>query len=55
MKEYLEKVINAKTKEAEDIRAEVKKAETADEVRALGETLEKVLAELNDAQEQLAT
>ena len=54
MKEYLEKVINAKTKEAEDIRAEVKKSESADEVRALGETLEKVLAELSDAKEQLA-
>lgn len=54
MKEYLEKVINAKTEEAENIRSEVKKAETADEVRALGETLDKVLSELNDAKEQLA-
>lgn len=54
MKDYLEKVINAKTTEAEDIRGKVKTAETADEVRALGETLDKVLAELNDAKEQLA-
>jgi len=54
MKNYLEKVISAKTEQAESIRAEVKSAETADEVRALGETLETVLAELNDAKEQLA-
>lgn len=54
MREYLEKVINAKTEEAENIRSEVNKAETADEVRALGETLDKVLSELNDAKEQLA-
>lgn len=54
MKDYLEKVISAKTEQAENIREEVKKAETADEVRALGETLETVLAELNDAKEQLS-
>ena len=54
MKDYLEKVISSKTQEAENIRAEVKKAETADEVRALGDTLEKVLTELNEAKEQLA-
>lgn len=54
MKDYLEKVINAKSQEAEDIRNKVKSSESADEVRALGETLEKVVAELNDAKEQLA-
>ena len=55
MKEYLDKVINVKTQEAEDIRSKVKNATTenssADEVRALGETLDKVLAELNEAKE----
>lgn len=54
MKDYLEKIISAKTTEAEEIRAKVKVAETADEVRALGETLEKVLKELEEAKEQLA-
>lgn len=54
MKDYLEKVINAKKEEAENIRESVKKAETADEVRALGETLDKVLTELRDAEEQKA-
>ena len=54
MKDYLEKVITAKTEQAEDIREEVKKSESADEVRALGETLETVLQELNDAKDQLA-
>lgn len=54
MKDYLEKVITAKTEQAENLRAEVKTAETADEVRALGETLEVVLRELDEAKEQLA-
>lgn len=58
MKDYLEKVIAAKTQEAEDIRSKVKNATTenssVEEVRALGETLDKVLAELNEAKEALA-
>lgn len=54
MKDYLEKIINAKNSEAEELRAKVKVAETADEVRALGETLDKVLNELNEAKDQLA-
>lgn len=58
MKDYLEKVISAKTNEADEIREKVKNATTenssVEEVRALGETLDKVLAELNDAKEQLA-
>ena len=59
MKDYLEKVISAKTAEADEIRNKVKNATTenssVEEVRALGETLDKVLAELNDAKEQLAS
>lgn len=54
MKDYLEKVINAKTEEVENIRNQVKSSESADEVRSLGETLDKVLSELNDAKEQLS-
>lgn len=58
MKDYLEKVINDKTAEAEEIRSKVKNATTenssVEEVRALGETLDKVLAELNAAKDQLA-
>lgn len=58
MKDYLEKVIADKTAEAEEIRSKVKNATTenssVEEVRALGETLDKVLAELNAAKEQLA-
>lgn len=54
MKEYLEKIINAKTEEVENIREKVKTSDSADEVRSLGETLEKVLGELNEAKEQLS-
>ena len=54
MKDYLEKIINAKTEEANNLRAKVKESNSADEVRSLGETLDKVLEELNDAKEQLA-
>lgn len=53
LKEYLEKLINDKTKRAEDLRKQIKTAATADEVRALGETLQTVLDELSDAKEQL--
>lgn len=52
-KEYLKKLIKAKTAKAEELRALIKKAETADEVRALGETLDTVLKELQDAKDQL--
>lgn len=59
MKDYLDKVISAKTAEAEEIREKVKNATTenssVEEVRALGETLDKVLAELNDAKDQRAS
>nr|DAH34115.1 MAG TPA: major capsid protein [Caudoviricetes sp.] len=54
MKKYFEKLIRAKEQQAQEIRDKVKKSEDVNEVRALGETLEKVLQELNDAKEQLA-
>lgn len=54
VKDYLEKQVNNLTEEAEELRAKVKVAETADEVRSLGETLDKVLTELEEAKEQLA-
>lgn len=52
-KDYLKKVIAAKEARAAELRKLIKQADTADEVRALGETLQAVLAELSDAQEQL--
>ena len=54
MKKFLEKLIRAKKAQAEEIRNKVKASNDVNEVRALGETLEKVLSELNDAQTQLA-
>lgn len=54
MKKYFEKLIRAKEQQAQEIRDNVKKSEDVNEVRALGETLEKVLQELNEAKEQLA-
>lgn len=58
MKDYLEKIISAKTQEADEIREKVKNATTenssVEEVRSLGETLNKILEELNEAKEQLA-
>lgn len=52
-KEYLKKVIAAKEARAAELRKMIKGAETADEVRSLGETLQAVLDELTDAKEQL--
>lgn len=54
MKKYLEKIITAKTAQIDSIRAQIKASNDANEVRSLGETLESVLAELNDAKSQLA-
>lgn len=54
MKGYLEKLIAAKEQRATELREQIKTAETADEVRSLGATLDAVLEELNDAKEQLA-
>lgn len=53
MKKYLEKIIRAKEAQAAELRNRIKSAETADEVRALGDTLNAVLDELNDAKQQL--
>lgn len=52
-KDYLKNVIAAKEARAAELRKLIKQADTADEVRALGETLQAVLDELSDAQEQL--
>ena len=54
MKKYFEKLIRAKEQQAQEIRDKVKASNDINEVRALGETLEKVLQELNEAKEQLA-
>lgn len=52
-RQYLQNLINAKTMRVEELRNSIKTAQTADEVRALGETLDAVLKELEDAKEQL--
>lgn len=54
MKTFLENLITKKTTEAANLRAKIKEAQTADEVRALGETLQSVLDELKDAETKLA-
>lgn len=54
MKKFLMSLISKKEKEVKDLRAKVKSAETADEVRALGETLDAVLTELQEAKDKLA-
>lgn len=53
MREFLNKLISAKEKRAAELREMIKKAGTADEVRGLGDTLQAVLDELNDAKKQL--
>lgn len=54
MKEFFKKLIAAKEKRAAELRALIEKSEDVKEVRALGETLQTVLDELNDAKSQLA-
>lgn len=54
MREYLLKLIKAKEERAAELKKQIKTAATADEVRALGDTLNSVLDELNEAREQLA-
>lgn len=51
---YLNNLIRSKEEQKEDLKRQIKQAETADEVRALGETLDAVLKELTEAKEQLA-
>lgn len=53
MRKFLQKLIEAKNKRAAELRKLIKEAQTADEVRSLGDTLQSVLDELQDAQEQL--
>ena len=53
MKKYLMKLIEAKEKRVAELKKQIKVAETADEVRSLGETLDAVLQELAEAKEQL--
>ena len=54
MRKFLEKLIAKKEKEAEAIRSKIKASESAQEVRELGETLQAVLDELNEAKEKLS-
>lgn len=53
MREFLEKLMRTKEAQANELRTKIKNATTADEVRALGDTLNAVLEELNDAKKQL--
>lgn len=54
IKQYLQNIIDSKTKRAKELREQIKAAQTADEVRALGDTLQAVLDELEEAKKQLA-
>ena len=54
MRKFLEKLIAKKEKEAEAIRAKIKASESAQEVRELGDTLQAVLDELQEAKDKLA-
>lgn len=53
IKEYLKNVIASKEQRAAELRKMIKAAETADEVRSLGDTLQAVLDELTEAKKQL--
>lgn len=54
MKDFLKKLIKKKKAEVEAIRSKIKASESAQEVRELGETLQAVLDELEEAKEKLA-
>ena len=54
MRKFLKKMIAKKEKEAEAIRSKIKASESAQEVRELGETLQAVLDELQEAKDKLA-
>lgn len=54
MRNFLKKLIAKKEKEAEAIRSKIKASESAQEVRELGETLQAVLDELQEAKDKLA-
>ncbi len=53
MRKFLEKLIKAKQTRAAELRELIKNSDSADEVRSLGDTLQTVLEELQDAQMQL--
>ena len=53
MKKFLENLIKQKQDEATSIRSKIEESQDVNEVRALGDTLQKVLDELNDAKAQL--
>lgn len=53
MRDFLIRLISSKEKRAAELRKLIKEASTADEVRSLGDTLQAVLDELNDAKKQL--
>lgn len=53
MQEYLKKEIKHKKELIKELRSKIKKATTCEEVRSLGDTLEKVLEELEEAKEKL--
>lgn len=52
MKKFLEGLISRKKAEIEEIRSKIKAAGTADEVRSLGETLDKLMSELEELQKK---
>ncbi|MCC0638378.1 MULTISPECIES: phage major capsid protein [unclassified Clostridioides] len=52
-KKYLQRVIESKEKRERELREQIKKAETIEEVRALGGTLDAVLKELQEAKDEL--
>ena len=54
MRNFLLKLIKAKEEKRDALKKQIAEAKTADEVRALGETLDAVLNELNEAKKQLA-
>ena len=54
MKDFLKKMIAKKEQEVKTIRSKIKASESAQEVRELGETLQAVLDELNEAKDKLA-
>lgn len=53
MKKYLETLIANKKKKADELRAAIKAAATADEVRSLGDQLNEINAEIMDAETQM--
>lgn len=54
MKEYFKNIIAKKEARAKELRDLIQKSESVNEVRSLGDTLQAVLDELNDAKNQLA-